>query len=245
EDLHKEINNLELIGLGKSKNANYLREMARDYTEKKQVSQNIQLTHNFLKYVKDKLPDAIILPYDAFYKLLEKFNLLCGPIDSYGGLIPQENIDEITKASAIIEGDDKLKEVMNAGFRRLSSVVLGPNRPNDITFITQELARIPYVEVPFNSDIAQVISKKLNVTLNRNNFSCSSNLMTYKDWIIVAPADEMKNNVTIEIVGQSYFNEKKKAEDPLLCKFTKYGVVICSAWGEEANSDIYKKYVIE
>lgn len=264
KDLNDEINSLREIGLGGSKNTEMLVNLKKEYDSKKLHNETLKETHEFVKFIRNNFPKAVMLPYDKFYELLEQFNLMCGPIDSYKGLIPQENIDDIKVVTDTINRLDKgevkkfdprdpyeyfggksksnpFTDEFNKNFLNITKIVLDKEwTKSETDIVINQVGRIPYIM----KGRSLVDSLGVRSALS-SHYRVNTSGMDKKSWIIVAPSHEIQDNVVIEIEQNSDFSIKPKVEDPLLCKFTKYGVVIFSAWGEEANADIYQKFKID
>lgn len=42
---------------------------------------------------------GLVVTYEDFFAILKKYNLYCGPISTFSGFIPSENVSQIAKAS--------------------------------------------------------------------------------------------------------------------------------------------------
>lgn len=60
---------------------------------------------------------------------------------------------------------------------------------------------------------------------------------------IAAPAQEMKESYVMRAQRTRQLElERVRTYDPFICSLTKYGVMIFTKWGNEAQDDIIKRY---
>lgn len=211
---------LREIGLGASKNAAELQSIVSQYKADENKAKKIEETRTFLQTLKKHFPDVIVLPYAEFFEVLEKFNLACGPVSAYTGLIPEENIAEMDRATKVIEELKGSVTLFNREWKHIRKAFIDKDT-EDVEKKVNKLSRFPY---------------------SQNHYNGHTWAVSETDWIIAAPVNEIMDNIEIEVFSSIELNKKKLAEDPLALKFTDYGVAIFSAWGEEANLDIFEKY---
>ena len=96
-----ELAKLRESGLGDSLNAKKLASIIDSTSEADPfgVRINIGKVINTIAKAKLILPDSIVVPWKAFFEILAKNNLACGPISAYEGIIPEENTRDVEKAS--------------------------------------------------------------------------------------------------------------------------------------------------
>lgn len=96
-----ELAKLRESGLGDSLNAKKLASIIDSTSEADPfgVRINIGKVINTIAKAKLILPDSIVVPWKAFFEILAKYNLACGPISAYEGIIPEENTRDVEKAS--------------------------------------------------------------------------------------------------------------------------------------------------
>lgn len=91
---------LSRFGFTNSQGAKMLGEMTeqmRRYTEAQEVL-------SFMEEVWEKFgKDAMVVRYDHFFEILEKYDMVCGSFDRYLGAVPQEAIDTLNRLADMWE----------------------------------------------------------------------------------------------------------------------------------------------
>lgn len=228
-----ELAKLRESGLGDSLNAKKLASIIDSTSEADPfgVRINIDKVINTIAKAKLILPDSIVVPWKAFFEILAKYNLACGPISAYEGIIPEENTRDVEKASRALSVSD----IAFNDFLYLRRVRVGTDKlsKKELNMVVEYLRRFPYVPSQFKiSDVLRnIVGKQLNVratydTLMRN------------EWIIAAPVDTMTNNTTIELYSEYSEMKKRIIEDPIIFKASKIGAVIVTMW----DDSMFDKY---
>lgn len=60
---------------------------------------DLKKVNEITSWIKESYPDALVVTYEDFFAILKKYNLYCGPISTFSGFIPSENVSQIAKAS--------------------------------------------------------------------------------------------------------------------------------------------------
>lgn len=91
---------LSRFGFANSQNAKMLGEM----TEQMQRYTEAQEALSFMEEVWEKFgKDAMVIRYDHFFEILEKYDMACGSFDRYLGAVPQEAIDTLNRLADMWE----------------------------------------------------------------------------------------------------------------------------------------------
>lgn len=184
--------------------------------------------------------DVMIVRYDQFMRLLEKYNLVCGDLSRYTGYIPEKNLADIVRIKSM-----NVPDKFAVSLRKLQSLKLDHE--------DSELIRT--LRFPFKPSIMRDCFKEMNIPHEQMNFirPWFKEFECYERFFIAAPAQEMVPLI-IETRSSSIINEAKKLQtlqeyakfiqtsDPFFCSCTEYGVLIFSKWGDEAQDEIIKRY---
>lgn len=102
EQIKEELGKLEAAGLGGTKNAETLRTILESKKYKSALGPeklDLKKVNEITSWIKESYPDALVVTYEDFFAILKKYNLYCGPISTFSGFIPSENVSQIAKAS--------------------------------------------------------------------------------------------------------------------------------------------------
>lgn len=256
-DLQNEYDKLKSLGLENTKNALLLKSKLDDIeahneqcNEKQKYVQRLKDTLEFIKQMNDFFgKKAVLVRFDDFEKLINKYNLACGVLSDYTGSIPQENIEDIQRVNDLIENSERkytledlrlmfysYQKEMFYGYPLLSSHIKQLCRVKEIYYtlnepITSEekdnLSRFPFVirnrDSFWSRDFAPSINRDISCSIGNENYL-----------FIAAPAQQMNTKVK--------FTERVISQDPFICSYSDFGIIIHSKWGEEAEDEILKKY---
>ena len=170
--------------------------------------------------------NTILIPYDAFEKIIEKYNLICGPFNRYCGSIPLKKIEEISHVSKIFFSRNK-------NLLPVSDIILKRNDSK----IPEYLLRFPFSVLHSTGTVYKtqlVDSHNVDMWNIDDGYKCEFN-SELQHYFICAPAKDMKQ-LSIKIVSKSEFM------DPFICSITDSGVLIHTSWGEEASDEIVKMW---
>lgn len=229
-----ELAKLRESGLGDSLNAKKLASIIDSTSEADPfgVRMNVDKVIGTLAKIKSVLPGTIVVPWKAFFEILVKYNLACGPISAYEGIIPEENTRDVEKAS-------RASDIAFNDFLYLSRVRVGTDKlsKKELNMVVEYLRRFPYVpsQLGISDVLHNIVGKQLNVR-------ASYNTLTRSEWIIAAPVDTMTNNTTIELYSEYSEMKKRIIEDPIIFKASKIGAVIVTMWDKEAEDSMFDKY---
>lgn len=196
--------------------------------EAEQYVSNAQETVEVLKDARSKFGnDTLLVRFDDFERLMDKYNLVCGTFDAYTGDVPLDKMGDISKL-------DELMRVYRAPhYINLLQAVTSYeaiNHIDDWKFPTY-LTRFPFVKAgPWYSSTEDLHG---NDTWEysrgyRLHFGQETSLF------ICAPSKDMKK--LERIVSLRTYN------DPFICAHTDYGILVFTRWGEEADDAIVRKY---
>lgn len=175
--------------------------------------------------------DTLLLPFDKFQELCQKYDLACGALQNYRGDVPSDKLQEIIELQSkgrlreVIELMP-VKEVTNLQFR------------NDwkLKEFNKELAELPFI-IKFED--SSVFKGERRIEFANGGFmyykvdeDLSIEMHPSTDFFIAAPCECFKEHYKI--------NDAPK--DPFICSLTSLGVLIFTRWGEEANDDIIKRF---
>lgn len=234
KEIEDEISRLDAAGLGNTKNAQTLRDILT--SKKIRSTVNPELVNRVASQIKEAYPDALIVTYDDFFAILKKYNLYCGPVSVFTGYIPEPNVSQIVEASRALN-DLRINHVSWVRHMRVDS-----RMPKDMmSKLVEYFSRFPFVFKGIENGWQYMRSIGGNYNYEdylRLDWASLDN----SSWLIAAPYDTMKDNITIEIFSKAEEDRKRRLEDPIIFRATKIGIVIVSMWGEEATDSIFDKY---
>lgn len=178
-----------------------------DNIENQQITKEI-----LLRLKKDFGEEALFVRYDDFEKVINKYNLVCGRISDYNGVLPEYKMADINRVLTMDIPkfwEDKISRLCSA-YDILDNQTK-TNFPRRFPFFT------------------------------RDNLPYGRRLMTRPcRFFIVAPAHEMLTEK--ELWEKAERERKARAKDPFICAHTRWGIIIFTKWGEESEDEIIKKY---
>lgn len=202
--------------------------------------------------------DVMIVSYDKFMEIMERYDLVCGELSRYTGAIPEKNLADIER----IKGMNDNKEIDTEFAYELKKVNSVSIREMGDNVTVADL--IKRARFPFKFSEAE---EKMGIRLKDGSFSSLGNIMSFhtpfdhaidfnKHFFICAPVEEMTpcdfyietGWASEEIKIENKFRSLKKycnfvvTKDPFFCSLTPYGVLIYSKWGDEAQDEIIKRY---
>lgn len=210
EQIKEELDKLEAAGLGGTKNADTLRTILESK-----------------KYKSALGPEKLDL---------KKYNLYCGPISTFSGFIPSENVSQIAKASNALNSLN-LNYVSWVEAARIDS-----RMSKDMTKrLVEYFSRFPFVFKGI--DRGYQYMRSIGGSYKEEDYlHLGTSYLDHNTWLIAAPYDTMENNIRIEIFSKAEEDRKRRLEDPIVFRATKVGIVIVSMWGEEASDSMFDKY---
>lgn len=101
---------LAQFGFTNAKNAELLGEMSTQMAEYKNAIDTLA----FMESVWEKFGrDAMVVRYDQFFQILEKYDMVCGSFDRYLGCVPQFALDTLTRLNEMWERKELADEYAN------------------------------------------------------------------------------------------------------------------------------------
>lgn len=237
-----ELDELEELGLKNSTNAKVLRDII---TDAENINAQKQFNIDALKFLSeaiDKFGEQIILvSYESFLKLLQKYGLVCGEFENFMGTIPEDNLKTIKKSKRLLDSG----AISNSLIEHLivRSIFVNDRDLNDEG--AQEnlniLSCFPFLlkDKLFSEAYAKVVRPNYDSESVYHKIfgSFSGNIWVRavsKKLYIVAPSKDMKSIVEI--------TTRVIPEDPFVITLTKYGVLIHTMWGVESKDAILDRY---
>lgn len=163
-----------------------------------------------LRLKKDFGEEALFVRYDDFEKVINKYNLVCGKLSDYKGVLPEYKMADINRVLTMNIPEfweDKISKIAHA-YDTLRIIEK-----------TQFNRRFPFFVVGSIHD---------NVLLGYSRYATK--------FFIAAPAHEMLTEKELKAEREA------RAKDPFICAHTKWGIIIFTKWGEEAEDEVIKKY---
>ena len=247
DSVRQEYETLEKLGFINSKNAELTGRIIRYVNDSnKKHEENIEALHFMKKAWETFGKDVMVVRYDHFFELLKKYNLVCGSFDRYTGTIPPENLVQIAQAM------DSLSKHFNM-VEFFVPIRYGNLR---IRYNWSELDFSRFDLYPVESYVRELIPINFSA-INRESFAYEIySYQRYHDYeymdikhlnahycFIAAPAQEMKESYVMRAQRTRQLElERVRTYDPFICSLTKYGVMIFTKWGNEAQDDIIKRY---
>lgn len=182
--------------------------------------------------------DTILIPFEAFQKLLKKYKLVCGEFENFIGDIPKDRIQSLKELLSIRDHPRGVIEVYP-----VDSIEYRETTSSDYYKAKRKLKRIPFLisrkreQISWwrNDDKTHYTfpdGETITQTDRAGQFKINSHFHT-TTFFIAAPKKYFKKKIASKRIPSI-----PKDKDPLVCAFTKYGVLITVRWGEEATDRI-------
>lgn len=166
-------NALAQFGFKNSQNAKLLGTMTEQMTEYKKATDTLA----FMEEVWEKFgTDAMVVRYDHFFQILEKYDMVCGSFDRYTGGMPQSALDTLTRLNGMWERKE-FERKYTLGFNRASSFIF----KDEITGI-------------------DAMKKRLRMPLCANDKSAASAISAYVGFDIDAKEEDDKHNSLTDVL---------------------------------------------
>ena len=259
DSVRQEYETLKELGFINSKNAELTGRIVRYVNDfNKKHEENIEALRFMKKAWETFGRDVMVVRYDHFFDLIKKYNLVCGTFDRYTGTIPPENLAEIARAMETMKCYGNMVYHLHV-IRKVDTKFFNPvdfYRFNMFPDGTWAYKTVPlsYAKAEYVTELASKVA-----VYNREIRAYINGLVTADNSLytcfIAAPAQEMKE-AKIEVVTTTKRDLRKirrehqrqleleriRTYDPFICSLTKYGVMIFTKWGDEAQDDIIKQY---
>lgn len=249
EDLKKEyitipsamkdgLNRLTYLGLSNTRNAKAIEEkmaaLKKQNEAIKAYNDNIDFSKKRLEFIKETLEtfgnNVMLVSYADFEHIILKYGLVCGLLEQYTGVIPEENIRDIERTREIMESHksytNKLPDLYFV--RELRNTKGGLNE--------HKLSRVKIF--PFATEINSHYVRRYNViSIGEITTNYHSDMHYVQSKLfIAAPKRDMD-------FSESFLDKiMPKPKDPFVCSYTDYGILIHTKWGEEAEDEVLKRY---
>lgn len=166
-------NALAQFGFKNSQNTKLLSAMTGQMAEYKKATETLA----FMEDVWQKFgTDAMVVRYDHFFQILEKYDMVCGSFDRYTGGIPQSALDTLTRLNGMWER----KELK-------CKYALGLNYAGYFTF-NDEMTGI------------EAMKKRLRMPLRANNKSAAAAISDYVGFDIEAKKNDDKHGTLTDVL---------------------------------------------
>lgn len=174
--------------------------------------------------------DLKFLTEEKFKMICEKYNLICAPVSNYKKDVPLKNLKEIANAPNLLL-DDRPKDVLKYTFSFYDDV---PKK------LRKELEELETTELIYDENT--FISMFPKYKIKKSSLYRSKNVITINRQGLFIAAPESHFNLN-GLKGRNskfeFFNFKlipaPEPKDPIVFRYTKYGIQILSKWGEEAS----------
>lgn len=166
-------NALAQFGFKNSQNAKLLGAMTEQMAEYKKASDTLA----FMEDVWQKFgTDAMVVRYDHFFQILEKYDMVCGSFDRYTGGIPQSALDTLTRLNEMWErGKLKRKYALGLSYAR---------------------------QLTFENEITgmETMKRRLRVSLRTNDKLVASAISDYVGFDIEAKDSDEKHDTLTDVL---------------------------------------------
>jgi hypothetical protein len=171
-------------------------------------------------------PDTLLIRFDDFEKLMKRFGLVCGTFGMYKGDVPLDKLDDIERLKREMQNPPEYVTLL----RPVSGIEIIASW--NYSGIPKYIRRFPFV---FN-DTGFSIFNRDSHGHKTHNFDKGYELKTdfATPLFICAPAKDMEKLDKVVSI--------RRASDPFICAHTKYGILVFTRWGEEAGSEVIRRY---
>lgn len=209
EQIKEELDKLEAAGLGGTKNADALRTILESKKYKSALGPeklDLKKVNEITSWIKESYPDALVVTYEDFFAILKKYNLYCGPISTFSGFIPSENVSQIAKASNALNSLN-LNYVSWVEAARIDS-----RMSKDMTKrLVEYFSRFPFVFKGI--DRGYQYMRSIGGSYKEEDYlHLGTSYLDHNTWLIAAPYDTMENNIRIEIFSKAEEDRKRSID---------------------------------
>lgn len=248
---------LASLGLHNTKNMKVIRDAENKIVEHNNI---IETNKRVLKIIEEMHvafgKKAMYLPMNVFTQILDKYYLSVGCLNDYTGTIPETNLQEIVKASKIVDTlaveeyqtVAKLDTIAKANSVNLMSVYNHALVLPDFTeerqrlynglqqkcpTITESLEKWYRIETIHPRHDKPEYRRFPMIKKQRRDLDFKTGWKAHHI-LIAAPSHEMNTVFAI--------SEKIVTDDPIVFSTVGTGVIIYSMWGEEGDDEVLRKY---
>lgn len=206
-------------------------EKTEEYLKLKSISDTAKKAFRLLVEVHKDFNDTIILPFDQFQHLCDKYNLKCGSFADYNGDMPDwviGYIERLSKISYSTEWYYCLKTLFPVEKAHITSTWVDYEENKEAVDI---ISNFPFVFSHSKTAYGtRFTHPNIKGEYHNVNFELDINKNRTK-FFICAPKHMMEDGVKI----------LKSNKDPFICSYTNYGILIFVRWGEEANDQLIQR----
>lgn len=220
--LEEEYEKLKDLGLINSANARLIKvklDSINKYNDNIKKARDLKVYIRNLNYLYDG--KAILISRESFYTVCRKYNLDIGPLKNYTGVIPVENLEELSKVKSTGQYHSNIYVVTDVtNYSNITnSVIRRFLEQNYYTFFSYEhISRLSNIS-PWGEEAQKVY------------LHCV--WYSEDDFFIACPKEHLKkDNVTIS----------NHPIDPIVFRFCEYGIVIHTMWGKESEDKVFEEY---
>ena len=240
EDVIQKLKILESLGLKNTNNAVILRDSIQQAKEINNTKQfNLEGIKFLVRITETFGENVFLVPYNNFIRLLEKYNLICGLPESYTGTIPENNLEELVRFTEKLRDNP---EVMLNNYMKheiITKVVYYTSlsylsEDTILQILREKVVRFPFI---LGEDLELSDQEFLNNISGRYkgiDGVLSKDRGTERSIYICAPPNMIKPLVEIESGVYPL--------DPIVFCLTKFGVLIPTMWGTEAEDETIRRY---
>lgn len=256
EKIASEYSRLERVGLINTKNASIIKSKMDEIDSK---NKEIEKYNAFVAFLKEMLEvfghNVLLISFSDFEEIIKKYNLTCGLLEHYTGSIPEANLQDIERVKNLLDriehcSDRRYYKTGETNYRR--NILTGELEFYEETDF-EEIYKYPslheniytlnYITNLYDSFLTDAQKEAIQLfpftdSKTRKVISLGKEISGsgkgYTKLFIVAPAQEMNNTVE--------FNKFVQSEDPFVCSYTPFGIMIYTKWGDESEDEILKKY---
>lgn len=216
-DLSK-ISRLESLGF---KNSSQVKK-AKPALEKARLSNTLV---DLIKYYQAKYPLNKFITEGQVKTICEKYNLVCGPVTSYLGFVPEKNLKQV-EAFNVFDSDKQNPYITNVRIE----YTLQDNIFNQLLLDYPD-GKFP-VSIVSPGDNAHIIYGNEKIWLSKYDLIKQDSLM------ICAPLKEMNTKGLKQKGFMLLKSTRIHVPDPVVLQPVKGGYLIVTAWGDEASDPI-------
>ena len=220
--LEEEYEKLKDLGLISSANARLIKvklDSINKYNDNIKKARDLKVYIRNLNYLYDG--KAILISRESFYTVCRKYNLDIGPLKNYTGVIPVENLEELSKVKSTGQYHSNIYVVTDVtNYSNITnSVIRRFLEQNYYTFFSYEhISRLSNIS-PWGEEAQKVY------------LHCV--WYSEDDFFIACPKEHLKkDNVTIS----------NHPIDPIVFRFCEYGIVIHTMWEKESEDKVFEEY---
>ena len=172
---------------------------------------------------------TLLIPVSQFMEICKKHKLTCGGLDEFIGEIPDDKLQEIVELQqkTVIDEIIPLRSVYKATFTGSGGRSSREEREEVLKHLSDDF---PFLRKS-RSGYHVTFADGHEMTCSFMEFDCGK--MT--PFFMCAPEKMFSERKKIQHVWD-------KSRDPFMCSLTKYGILIFTRWGEEANDKTIKAY---